>query len=140
MFDPVVGKEVKVVVRNWIPPGQIAYMRPSTTFIGQIQKPMDWLSPDEFQMDAGIDSRLGFRSRVIKKDDILALEYLDGTAVEEIEKPKVLPDFTESVLGSKGNEYVVRHVQGKWSCTCTGFGFRGRCKHIKGVQEKCTFG
>ena len=37
------------------------------------------------------------------------------------------------VKGSKGDVYKVTEVRGQFSCTCSGFRFRGDCKHIKGV-------
>ena len=37
------------------------------------------------------------------------------------------------VKGSKGDEYRVTEVNGNLSCTCSGFRFRGDCKHIKSV-------
>ena len=36
---------------------------------------------------------------------------------------------TWSVKGSKGDEYTVSEYNGKYSCTCSGFQFRGKCKH-----------
>lgn len=38
------------------------------------------------------------------------------------------------VRGSKGDIYRVTEVNGNYSCTCSGFKFRGDCKHIKGVS------
>jgi hypothetical protein len=35
------------------------------------------------------------------------------------------------VRGSKGDIYKVTDVNGNLSCTCSGFRFRGECKHIK---------
>ena len=34
------------------------------------------------------------------------------------------------VKGSKGDEYRVTENRGEWSCSCSGFRFRGQCRHI----------
>lgn len=34
------------------------------------------------------------------------------------------------VKGSKGNEYVVEKGEDGYTCTCSGFRFRGDCKHV----------
>jgi hypothetical protein len=38
------------------------------------------------------------------------------------------------VHGSRGDVYRVTELRGEYSCTCSGFKFRGDCRHIKGVQ------
>ena len=42
---------------------------------------------------------------------------------------------TWTVKGSKGDEYKVTELNGNYSCTCSGFRFRGNCKHIKNIQS-----
>ena len=37
------------------------------------------------------------------------------------------------VKGSKGDEYKVTELNGNLSCTCSGFKFRGDCRHVKGL-------
>ena len=37
------------------------------------------------------------------------------------------------VKGSKGDEYKVSELNGNLSCTCSGFKFRGKCKHSESV-------
>lgn len=39
------------------------------------------------------------------------------------------------VTGSRGDTYTVKHLAGEWSCSCTGFRFHGRCKHIGQIQN-----
>jgi hypothetical protein len=39
-----------------------------------------------------------------------------------------------TVKGSKGDEYRVSELNGNLSCTCSGFRFRGDCKHVKSIQ------
>lgn len=38
------------------------------------------------------------------------------------------------VKGSKGDEYKVSELNGNLSCTCSGFKFRGDCKHVKSIS------
>jgi len=40
-----------------------------------------------------------------------------------------------TVAGSKGNKYFVNLSVGQWSCTCPGFGFRGKCRHVTETAE-----
>lgn len=42
------------------------------------------------------------------------------------------------VKGSKGNMYTVSNINGSLSCSCVGFGFRRRCKHVE--QAKTQLG
>ena len=42
---------------------------------------------------------------------------------------------TWTVTGSKGDSYQVNEVRGNWSCTCSGFKFRGECKHVKELRS-----
>jgi hypothetical protein len=39
-----------------------------------------------------------------------------------------------AVKGSKGDEYKVAELNGEYSCTCSGFKFRAKCKHVDSVQ------
>ena len=43
------------------------------------------------------------------------------------------PAHIVSVAGSKGKTYEVNLEEG--SCTCSGYQFRGRCKHLSLAQE-----
>jgi len=39
------------------------------------------------------------------------------------------------VAGSKGNSYTVTQELGTWSCTCSGFKFRGQCRHVEEISS-----
>jgi len=43
------------------------------------------------------------------------------------------PAHIVSIAGSKGASYEVNPEEG--SCTCSGYQFRGRCKHLAQAQE-----
>jgi hypothetical protein len=52
-------------------------------------------------------------------------------------KTTIDPEMPEgrvwTVKGSKGDEYKVSELNGNLSCTCSGFRFRGDCRHIKQI-------
>jgi hypothetical protein len=39
-----------------------------------------------------------------------------------------------TVTGSKGDNYIVSEQNGQWSCSCSGFTFRGRCRHVEDIK------
>lgn len=39
------------------------------------------------------------------------------------------------VKGSKGDTYIVTREEGVLQCTCSGFKFRGECKHVKEIEN-----
>ena len=38
------------------------------------------------------------------------------------------------VQGSRGDQYTVTEHEGRWNCTCSGFKFRGKCRHVDSQQ------
>ena len=40
------------------------------------------------------------------------------------------------VKGSKGDSYTVLEENGKYSCSCSGFTFRGKCRHIIDIANQ----
>lgn len=40
------------------------------------------------------------------------------------------------VIGSKGEVYTVTELHGNFRCSCTGFRFKGKCKHAEMMQNK----
>jgi hypothetical protein len=39
------------------------------------------------------------------------------------------------VPGSRGADHTVTMSQGYYSCTCPGFTYRGRCRHVTDIQQ-----
>ena len=63
-------------------------------------------------------------------------EYM---VVAERTEPVPRPDVaTYDVKGSTGNTYTVTNDAGAWTCTCPGFGWRRRCRHINEVKSRLT--
>ena len=71
----------------------------------------------------------------------------DGTKFEDLDKymtheskrpesPSNAPAGVWAVVGSKGASYTVRASQGRYTCTCAGFGWRGKCKHSDKIRSE----
>jgi len=65
---------------------------------------------------------------------------LDDVKWISLYKPQKAPADTRELVftveGSKGNKYTVKcHKNDIWNCTCVGFGFRGKCKHVTKYRE-----
>jgi hypothetical protein len=75
----------------------------------------------------------------IKVPDNTRFEDLDKYMVYERKSPESRSDGLHgvwAVVGSKGAHYTVRAQSGRYSCTCPGFGWRGKCKHIEQVKKE----
>lgn len=73
----------------------------------------------------------------------------EGTTLEEVNEhwvkdsptgeSQITPkeEVEETVISKRtGEEYTVNFNGKYWSCTCMGFGYRGRCKHVEEVKSK----
>jgi len=57
--------------------------------------------------------------------------------VEQRETPVVSRDVRSyEVQGSKGDTYTVTDNGGTWTCTCPGFGWRRKCKHVEAQKNE----
>ena len=75
----------------------------------------------------------------IRVPDDTKFEDLDKYMTYESKRPESPSDASEgvwAVVGSKGASYTVRAVQGRYTCTCPGFGWRGKCKHATQVEKE----
>ena len=64
--------------------------------------------------------------------DTETLDTISDVMVYEPYKstPKLSEVKTWSVQGSKGDTYTVTYNGHAWSCTCAGFGWRRKCRHV----------
>ena len=75
----------------------------------------------------------------IRVPDDTKFEDLPKYMTYESKRPESPSDASEgvwAVVGSKGARYTVRAVQGRYTCTCPGFGWRGKCKHAAQVEKE----
>jgi hypothetical protein len=63
---------------------------------------------------------------------VVKIEYIVGGANQIATDKKAWK--VKSTDGKKF--YLVQRVNGKFSCTCTGFEFRKDCKHVGAVSKK----
>lgn len=67
-----------------------------------------------------------------KSQHVVKIEYVTGNATQVATDRKAW-----KVKSSDGKKfYLVERVNGKFSCTCTGFEFRKDCKHVGAVSKK----
>ena len=73
------------------------------------------------------------------------VEVPEGTTLADlsqymVHKPReIISDAGEktwSVKGSKGNLYSVRLTEGVYTCSCPGFGWRRKCKHVEAQKNE----
>ena len=67
------------------------------------------------------------------KIDIRGRKFVESSTQYKIVTQEEPEGRVWEVAGSKGNVYRVTEANGYLSCTCSGFRFRGDCKHVKGL-------
>ena len=67
-----------------------------------------------------------------KSQHVVKIEYVTGSSTQVATDKKAWK--VKSTDGKKF--YIVERVNGKFSCTCTGFEFRKDCKHVGAVSKK----
>lgn len=131
---PQVGKEVTIVVRNFVYKSVFVPLwndwtiaSPETsTYKGKVVKNDYWMKTDEFNLTTGLSN---FPIRTISLKNVISV---DGVNVVQQAADKV---ETKTIKGSKGNEYIVTITNGVAEhCTCPGFKYHGgQCKHLSVV-------
>ena len=73
----------------------------------------------------------------IEVPDTLTLDRVDEyMVVDQRFTPAQSPDVrTYEVQGSTGNTYPVTQDGDTWTCTCPGFGWRRKCRHITELKD-----
>ncbi len=62
--------------------------------------------------------------------DVKGRTFVITKVKKEVSDFREKPNSTIEVKGNKGATYYVSNDRGVWNCTCMGFKFRNKCKHI----------
>jgi len=116
--------EISVVVRNSVKVKGAAFIPDTEEFVGNLMKNPSWIGEDCICLSTGQKS---FPFRVIPKSDIVSSTKHFTTAISNRKMFEA--------KGSKGNVYTITKDGSAWACTCTGFGFRHDCKHIRAAKK-----
>jgi len=118
---------MQVVVRNplWAVRDRYFFAIPETeTYTGERIATPPWVEYPALCITAPIPG--GFR--IIDLDRVVSIDDQEFTAPARNEKPGA--DRVVRVQGDRGKEYLVTIRGSHRSCTCTGYGFRRKCKHL----------
>ena len=102
------------------------YITKTISFTGVVVNSYRWLSADEFCLQTGNPE---FPVSVINLKSVVDLKIIKGSTTSS-RKFKV--------KGSKDHEYLVTLVNDNFSCSCIGFKYHSKCKHITKVKEIIT--
>lgn len=111
---PTVGSNIKVTCQ---------FYTGEASFEGVVVKPYKWLQEGEFCLQTGNKQ---FPISVINLKSIKDIVILTGST----SKIK-----TFKVKGSKNHEYIVTLSDKHYSCSCIGFKYHNKCKHVAEVQQ-----
>jgi hypothetical protein len=114
---PTIGSDIEVSCK---------FYTGVSEFAGTVITPYKWLSADEFCLQTG---NKAFPISVINLKSVVDLKIIKGSTTKT-RKFKI--------KGSKDHEYLVTLVNDNYSCSCIGFKYHSKCKHITKVKETIT--
>ena len=96
------------------------------------------LTTDKSKMYGYIKS--GSRENVVfakpMRFDARGRNFVEVKALGEIDLHNLAPAERWEVEGSKGGTYIVERLDGVLRCSCPGYGFRGHCRHVEGIEHE----
>lgn len=104
--------------------------------VGIVIENMKWVAADCFCMTTGQPNH---PIAVISLERVCDLKYVSGEVAEQIKAPSK-DDATWCVRGSGKKSYMITKKGNAWSCTCPGFTYRKRCKHVDAKKEEILSG
>jgi hypothetical protein len=120
---PAVGSIVRVVTRHpsihLFNKDRFEYF----TFQGEVVNNQRWVSADSFSVKTG---NVMYPVSIISSVNVHKLEILKGS--------KTLSSIRKFKVKGK-HEYIVTLSGKNYSCSCVGFKFHSKCKHIEAVRD-----
>lgn len=128
MNIPTVGSYVRVTVRYLNINAFETEQYKTETYEGKVVPNEKWDGPASFCMTG--DKYI--RVRNIRPDYVQNIEYISGS-----ERKIDVTGFRGFKVESKGKTYLVGVQHGrKFTCNCTGFGYRKTCSHVQAVAKR----
>lgn len=124
---PAVNSTVTLTFKNDGPPSTLFQVEPTIDITGKVVNTPPWVKdPNCFAIFV---ANTPVPLRIINSKHVLAIN-----GMEQGTEPEAKVE-TFTVAGSKGDAYTVTSENGRWACTCVGFGFRKDCKHIQAAKQ-----
>lgn len=121
---PSVGSKVEVVTRH----KDIFYFSEKEyieyKYVGEVLPSPKWIEHNSFAMTSD-DPEVDFR--VISANNVVDLKYISGKPDREVDN---------STQIFKVKNYTVLKSKSGYRCTCVGYQYHKKCKHITEVKEK----
>jgi hypothetical protein len=124
MNIPAINSQVVVTVRY----RDIYYFAEKpyklVTLTGKVVKSQKWVKADSFSLET---TDKEYPVKIIPVSWVTDIKIISG---------KVDTVNVYNVVGSKGDKYAVTKSANQYSCTCVGFKFAAKCKHIQSIKDK----
>jgi hypothetical protein len=124
MNIPVINSQVVVTVRfrdiNYFADKPYKLL----TLTGKVVKSQKWVKADSFSLET---TDKEYPVKIIPASWVTDIKIISG-------KVDTVNEYI--VMGSKGDKYIVTKGAKQYSCTCVGFKFSAKCKHIQSIKDK----
>lgn len=101
--------------------------------MGEVITPKPWTRNDTVWV---VTNCSNVPIREIRETSIIDARVLSDTRIKQTntEQNNDLNRFSWEVAGKNQSVYNVLRQQGRYTCTCPGFQFRGHCRHVEQIR------
>jgi hypothetical protein len=123
---PSPGSVVEVVTRH----KNISYFSSDEfeeyRYVGVVINGPKWIEFNSFALDTG---NADIDYHIISASNVVDIQYLEGSPGKEIQVPQKTEFF-------KIKDYTVTKSKSGYSCTCVGYQYHRKCKHVTQVMQQ----